>query len=139
MATCKIVIEGEDFKSAEEAFQYQRAKACGAHREMEMILKSEDGYRAKREGGGVTTTPDWDRSEEKVMLDILRAKFRDNREHREALLATGNKILVDFTHDRKWGCGLPLSKIKDTKLDKLPGRNLLGKFLMSVREEIRKD
>ena len=139
MASCPVEYEGEEYRSVEEAFQHQKAICCGDRRGAERVLQSASAYKAKIEGGGVTTTAEWDQKEEKVMLDLLRAKFKKNHRQRRALLDTGDKALVEFTQDRKWGCGLPLSKISDAKVDKLPGRNLLGEMLCKVRDELSKE
>ena len=136
MSSCPVEYEGEEFRSVEEAFQYQKAVCCRDMIGADRVLQSTNAYKAKNEGGGVTTTPEWDQKEEKVMLDLLRAKFTKNQKQRKALVDTGNKVLVEFTQDKKWGCGLPLSKIAEAKVDKLPGRNLLGELLCKVREEL---
>ena len=87
----------------------------------------------------MTTTPEWDQKEERVMLDLLRAKFQKNQKHCKALQDTRDKVLVEFTHDKKWGCGLPLSKISEAKVDNLTGRNLLGEMLCKVRYELNQE
>ena len=137
MSGCNVEYGNEEYKSVEEAFQHQKAICCGDTRGAVRVLQAQDAYKAKREGGGVTTTPEWDQKEEKVMLELLRAKFKRNQKQRKALLDTGDKILVEFTQDKKWGCGLPLSKISEAKVDKLPGKNLLGKMLCQIREELK--
>ena len=136
MSKCSLEYEGEEFKSVEEAFQYQKAICCGDPVAAGKILQSADAYRAKMEGDKVTSTPKWDQKEEQVMLDLLRVKFKKNQQQRKALIDTGDKVLVEFTRDRKWGCGLPLSKMAETKVDKLPGKNLLGDLLNKVRDEL---
>ena len=64
----------------------------------------------------------------------LREKFKDP-ELREMLLDTGDEELVEgnFWHDLWWGdCGC--KKCKD-----VPGKNILGKLLMELREKIKKE
>lgn len=70
---------------------------------------------------------DWLDVREDIMLDGLREKFR-NETLRLLLLWTGDAILVeDSPTDAFWGGSLPNS------------RNMLGKLLMKVREEIREE
>lgn len=58
----------------------------------------------------------------------IQLKVMQNQEVKDALLATGNKLLVeDSIDDYYWGQG------KDGS-----GRNQLGKTLMDVREQLRR-
>ena len=61
------------------------------------------------------------------MLKALRCKFNDNPELKKKLLATGNKRLIEHTHnDSYWGDG------GDGR-----GKNKLGKLLERVRSELQ--
>ena len=67
---------------------------------------------------------DWEEKKIEVMLKGLRAKFK-NPELRKRLLDTGNSIIhEDSPVDLFWG---------------KRGKDMLGKLLMQVREEIRKE
>jgi len=69
--------------------------------------------------------PNWSKIKVEEMLNVLRAKFSDP-ELKERLLATGDAILREASKtDSFWGIG------KNGK-----GKNMLGKLLMQVREEI---
>ena len=62
------------------------------------------------------------------MFEAVRAKFTQHEELRKILLATGDAEIVEHTRkDNYWGDGGDGS-----------GRNMLGKTLMLVREELRK-
>ena len=73
---------------------------------------------------------------EQVMREILVEKFRSNRSCCNFLLSTGDRVLIEGTGDKKWGCGIPISKAHLITL-KNPGRNLLGELLKEVRGVIR--
>jgi ribA/ribD-fused uncharacterized protein len=61
------------------------------------------------------------------MREAVRAKFRQHPEPRTALLATEDAIIVEHTeNDSYWGDGGDGS-----------GRNVLGRILVEVREELR--
>ena len=63
------------------------------------------------------------------MVKALQAKFSQHKKLRSVLLGTGDrKIIENATHDSVWGCG------KDGL-----GQNLLGKALMEVRGQLRKE
>jgi len=68
---------------------------------------------------------DWSKIRFDRMLDVLRAKFSDP-DLKEKLLNTGDSILIeDSKTDGIWGIG------KSGK-----GKNMLGKLLMKVRDEL---
>ena len=63
-----------------------------------------------------------------LMKDILYAKFDQNDDLKAILLATGDRELREHTpRDKFWGDGGKKGN----------GKNMLGKLLMSVREELR--
>lgn len=69
---------------------------------------------------------DWSKIKFDRMFNVLRAKFSDP-DLKEKLLNTGDSILIeDSKTDGIWGIG------KSGK-----GKNMLGKLLMKVREELR--
>ena len=69
------------------------------------------------------------------MREILVLKFSNNRFCKQFLLGTGKAKLFEGTGDRRWGCGIPISKADQISFKNV-GRNLLGLMLESVREEI---
>ena len=72
---------------------------------------------------------DWESVKDGVMLDAVRAKFAQHEELAKILLETGEAELVEHTvRDRYWADGGDGS-----------GKNMLGRILMQVREELRKD
>lgn len=69
---------------------------------------------------------DWERVKLKVMYDVLKCKFNDNKNIAVMLKETGNEKLVEASPiDYYWGCGYNGN-----------GKNYLGKILMRVREEL---
>ena len=71
------------------------------------------------------------------MQQVLMAKFTQVPECKEALLATGTKVVAEASpRDCKWGVGVGAKKALDPA--NWRGANLLGDTLVRVREEIRK-
>jgi N-glycosidase YbiA len=72
---------------------------------------------------------DWEAVKDDIMREALRAKFTQNKELKEILLKTGDIHLVEHTHnDFYWADGGDGS-----------GKNMLGKLLMELREELNNE
>jgi N-glycosidase YbiA len=72
---------------------------------------------------------DWESVKDRVMRDALRAKFTQNTDLGDALLATGEATLVEHTsNDSYWGDGGDGS-----------GHNRLGILLMELRTALRSE
>lgn len=82
---------------------------------------------AKREGRRVNLRPDWEEIKTDEMYRICKAKFMQNKDLLEKLLATGD---AELEEGNTWG-----DKIWGTVNG--VGENRLGKILMRVREELR--
>jgi ribA/ribD-fused uncharacterized protein len=86
---------------------------------------------AKKAGRQVALRKNWNQLKTVIMLDGLRSKFYGNSGLLNKLLATGNRELIEGNnwHDNFWGdCSC-------TKCITIPGRNVLGKLLMLIRQE----
>ena len=71
--------------------------------------------------------PDWESVKNDIMHDAIRAKFTQNSDLKRKLLQTGNAELIEASpKDAYWGTG-----------PNGDGLNMLGKILMTVRQEIR--
>lgn len=70
---------------------------------------------------------DWNEVKDDVMRRAVLRKFETHADIRELLLGTGDEELVEKTSDDYyWGCGTDGT-----------GKNMLGKILVEVREELR--
>ena len=117
----EMVYRGRKFKCAEAAYQSEK---CWERVDEFMSL---NGREARKLGRSVRLRRDWEKVKVGIMKEVLRAKFRDEK-LRLLLEKTGNKRLVHVAPwDGFWGLG------RDGK-----GKNMLGKLLMEVRDEIRR-
>ena len=74
------------------------------------------------------------------MYEGCYAKFSQNPDMKEQLLATGNTILVEASPmDKIWGIGRKASDPLARKIAQGKGLNLLGRVLMQVRETLREE
>lgn len=70
---------------------------------------------------------DWESVKVQIMYDVIKAKFTQHDHLKELLLSTGDRLIVEHTvNDTFWADG------GDGK-----GKNMLGKLLMRLRDELR--
>jgi len=114
---CVVVFEDLTYQSSEAAYQ---AAKCS----VEKVL---DARKARSLGQKVAVKPDWEEIKLNTMYRILRAKFTQNSNLRQALLDTQDAYLeeTNYWHDTFWG-------VYNGK-----GENHLGRLLMVVRDELR--
>ena len=100
----------------------------GQHSPMTAKMKSKTHRKDSRE--------DWDQVRTKIMRWCLRVKLAQNYdEFARLLLATKDRQIVEQSRkDDYWG-----AKVADTTDETLIGRNILGRLLMELREEIKND
>lgn len=126
-APAPVVIEGKRYPTVEHYFQAM--KFTGDPAWAEAIRVTPTPAKAKQLGQSREhpIRDDWDRVKETVMLEGLRAKFKQNRGLLDQLKATGSRPIVEANPgDSYWGEG---------RTGK--GKNRMGKLLEQVREELR--
>ncbi|KAL6063401.1 Swarming motility protein YbiA [Balamuthia mandrillaris] len=120
-----ILLGEREWPTTEHYFQAQ--KFAGTDWE-EQIRLAPDPKTAKAMGRSRhhPLRADWEQVKDSVMRECLVAKFTQHKDLRAKLVATGNAKLVEHTrNDSYWGDGGDGS-----------GKNMLGRTLMSVREEL---
>ena len=118
-----VTYGGITYTNNEAAFQAQKV-LCDEEKLAFSVLPP---AKAKRLGRSVQLRPDWEQVKDDLMYEIVLAKFSQNPELREKLLATGETPLYEGNtwNDCYWG------------VCKGQGLNKLGKILMRVRQELR--
>lgn len=118
-----VEMKGKTWPTSEHYYQAQ--KHAGTPLE-EKIRQTERPREAFDLGRSQVGRHDWDKVKDAVMREVVLAKFTQHPDLRVLLLSTGNALLVEHTeNDRYWGDGGDGS-----------GKNMLGKVLMSVREQL---
>ena len=128
------------YSSAEQFMMAQKAALFRDYDCFFKILRTDDQGKIKRLGKQVANYDDavWNRLRGPMMRRGLRAKFQQNPELMEKLLATGNMILAECApRDKIWGIGLAVDDARIQDPLKWRGQNLLGKVLMEVRSDLR--
>lgn len=126
---CNVTYKDVTYTNSEAAFHAQKTLDPLEQQKFAKLNPSE----AKKLGRKVTLRGDWEAIKDDVMYDVCFAKFSQNSDLREKLLATGDEYLEEGTywHDNCWG-NCYCDKCKD-----VAGENRLGKILMRIREELR--
>ena len=120
-------IDGKSWPTTEHYFAAMKTLDEG---EREDIRRAKSPGDAKKMGRVVTLRPDWEDVRYDVMLDALRAKFGNDPKLKDLLVNTDDAIIYeDSPYDKVWGTG--------ERGGVGTGKNLLGKALMQVREELR--
>ncbi|KAL5516949.1 hypothetical protein EMCRGX_G002406 [Ephydatia muelleri] len=125
---CHVVIDGKTWPSTEHYFQAQKFVGTPYVEAIRLFPTAREAFQLSRSPQASRwCRGDWERVKEDIMLKALRCKFNDNPELKKKLLATGNKRLIEHTHnDSYWADGGDGS-----------GKNKLGKLLERVRSELQ--
>lgn len=126
----KLAAYGWNYEAEYETVEhYFAASKATTEQDHDIIRTMRGPWDAKRAGRRTPLREDWEDVKYEVMLTALRVKFSES-EYRTALLDTGDRLIAeDSPTDYVWG-------IRD-RHHGYGGRNLLGKALMQVREELR--
>ena len=133
-------VSGTAFSSAEQYMMYGKATLFEDTDAADAILATDDPRRQKALGRGVTNYDDaaWRREARRIVYEGNCAKFVQNAPLREALLATGEKLLVEAApNDRRWGIGLAEDDERAHEKATWLGSNWLGYVLTLLRNDIR--
>ena len=123
----EIEYEGIKYPSSEHAYQAAKSTDLEVRKRIATCCKTPN--ESKKAGRIVRLRANWDLLKRGIMLDIVRIKFKTHADLRQKLLETGDEELVE---GNTWG---------DVFFGVCNGvgENHLGKILMQVREELRKE
>lgn len=136
-----FVYAGLTYSSAEQFMMAQKAILFGDYEIYNEILLEHDPKEIKALGKEVLNYEDavWAKLRQPMIRRGLRAKFQQNPELCDKLLATGNSLLAECSpRDTIWGVGLAADDPQVQNPRKWNGENLLGATLMQVRADLRK-
>lgn len=123
-AETPIVIDGDRFLTVEHYFQAEKASSSGQRK---WVMESPTPKVAKARGRDVILRPDWEQVKDGVMYTALVAKAQQSKVFKDLLLSTADaELFEDSPFDYYWGVGRDGS-----------GKNMLGKLLMKLRQELR--
>ena len=134
--------EGIKFSSLEQYMMYKKAEVFGDESSAAKIRNTHDPNKVKSLGRGVKNYNDtvWNGLRQIIVYEGLYAKFSQNDELKEKLLATGEDILAEASGtDLIWGTGLSMTDENRFDMSKWKGQNLMGFSLMELRNRLKKD
>ena len=134
----KFVVDGREYLHVEQYMMAQKAMLFNDTKRYEAILQTEDPARCKKLGRQVSSFDPaaWNAVKYDIVKTANRAKYEQNPELKEALLNTGNAVLVEASpYDSIWGIGITAKEAAGMDPSEWPGQNLLGKILAELRAE----
>lgn len=121
-----IKLDGEEWPTTEHYFQAQKFVGT-AH---ETAIRKADSPSQAAKMGRERSRPlrkDWEEVKDDIMRKAVKAKFTQHKNLAEILLSTGDAILVEHTiNDAYWADGGDGT-----------GKNMLGKILVEIRQELK--
>ncbi|MCR5275741.1 MAG: NADAR family protein [Clostridiales bacterium] len=134
---------GRHYLHSEQFMMYQKVMMFGQMALGDEIMHTADPEQCKILGREFFDGFDaalWKKTRFVVVKRGIRAKFSQNPQMMDTLLATGNAILAECSpRDKDWGILLSTSDPEVQDITKWRGENLLGQVLMEVREELREE
>jgi hypothetical protein len=133
---CSFVWKDIKFSSAEQFMMYRKAMLFNDTKIAQNILSIDDQRLIKKLGKEVKNFDSkiWDQNKLEIVYTGNYLKFTQNPDFKERLLGTGDAIICEASpYDAIWGIGT-----EDVK-SVWKGQNLLGKILMKLRNDLRKE
>lgn len=131
---------GNVYSTAEQWMMAEKARLFNDETTLKKILKESSPKKVKQLGREVRGFKDkeWRRNRERIVYEGNYMKFTQNPDLHEKLLSTGDSVLVEASPvDKIWGIGLRASDPKARNISTWKGLNLLGRILMTVRNDIK--
>ena len=135
-----FVVNGEKYNCVEQYMMEQKARLCGDEKSAEAIMRMTNPAEMKKAGRRVRNFNWnlWDEHKFNVVYTGCHAKFSQNPDLLEEMLATGDKEFVEASpYDKIWGIGLGENDPRAEDKDTWDGQNLLGLVLTKVKNDLR--
>lgn len=136
-----FTLEGKDFNCAEQYMMYKKAMLFNDDQIAEQILLTKKPRDQKALGRKVRNfdADTWNKHCKQIVYEANEAKFTQNDDLKDALLATAGTTLVEASpYDKIWGIGLTADQPEAQDRSTWQGTNWLGEILTELRENIMK-
>lgn len=135
-----FTVDNHLFYNMEQYFMWSKAMLFNDKEIAEKVLSITDCAEIKALGRVVKNFDGavWDANKYRLIKRGIFEKFNQNEYLKDALLKTGDAILVECAvNDKIWAIGISLYDNRRFDMSQWKGQNLLGKALMDVREDLR--
>lgn len=135
----EFCLDGNVFSYAEQFLMWSKAKLFKDDVTAEMILQETDPDKIKALGRSVRGYKDsyWAAERYYIMKKGLTAKFKQNEELKNKLLASSGQFVECAKNDLVWGIGLAMDDPGRIDQTLWKRRNLLGFALRDVYNELK--
>jgi ribA/ribD-fused uncharacterized protein len=137
-----LAASGVEYSCAEQYMMAKKAELFGDELSLRLILAATEPSEHKKLGRAVKNFDSavWEAACEGIVRDGNYAKFTQNADMLQQLLATDSKLLVEASPlDKVWGIGMRADHPHATDTIEWKGSNKLGTALMAVRDRIRRE
>lgn len=135
----RFYLDGRYWTTTEKYFMYQKAITFNDTETAEKILKLDNPRDVKQLGREVKNFSEekWDKVKEEIMYKAVKAKFEQDGLCNYCIKEYPNAIFVEGSpYDKIWGVGIKFDDYRIFNKINWKGKNLLGKILTRVRDEI---
>lgn len=134
---------GQHYVNSEQFMMYHKVLMFHKYELADQIIQTSDPGKCKKIAGQKFPEFDsdlWEKTCQTIVKRGVKAKFAQNKNILTILLSTGNALLAECSpYDKKWGIGIDINDPDRYDVGKWKGRNLLGRILMEVRDELRQE
>ena len=130
---------GKSYNCNEQFFLSEKCLAYGQENAAKNIMEMTDPAKMVNEAKVCNVHNElWEENKYDIMITGLLSKFEQNEEHKEFLLNTGQKLLVEGSpYDTVWGVGIAHYSKWINNPQRWRGENLLGQALMQARHMLQ--
>ena len=134
---------GRHYVNSEQFMMYHKVLMFHKYELADQIIQTSDPAKCKKIAGQKFPEFDselWEKTCVAIVKRGVKAKFAQNKDILKTLLNTGNALLAECSpYDKKWGIGIDINDPQRFVIANWRGKNLLGRILMEVREELRQE
>ena len=134
---------GQRYANCAQYMAYQKATMFNQYELAFQILDTPDPSECQKlvsQNCTVDRPEIWEKTCYRIAFRGVKAKFSQNPHLLKILVNTGNAILAKCSyHDKKWGIGISIDNLDWLNIAKWRGKNLLGRILMEVREQLSQE